>query len=452
MNKSILIKIIAAIVCVCFLWQEIAYAAPASLRRRAGGSDFLRTPQVLEQKGGSERDGSGGAGSAAGDSPDAVPQTVAGQGAGTVARRDRVHNGLGRALKWAGSNKALIFFITAGVVFGLDQVAKWLVVSNTAADFVKEALKSTSFFKALSLPAGSDYSAKGPLLAHLFGERGVIQPVLHVVSSLEPIIKSAILITLAWLYRDFFTSNRLRAIVFGLLFGGVLGNLADLIARGGAWDWISYSIQISTGSFIPLLSVNIADLAQFISICLMIIMQRAVMPSSHLISINRIPYLARFITLSFLLHIAVFTSGFAGTRSQLASIIQLPKTLVNMRYSRAELGAYFAEKSKAKTAAGSQAGIIIGTFGPYKLWVGRDPYSLSEQAYPYLPRGIFNSSSGRESPALSVRGPYDELPPFDLPIIRSETIEGGAPFRKYRTRWEENKDYSEIGGKTAWMN
>jgi lipoprotein signal peptidase/HEAT repeat protein len=375
----------------------------------------------------------------------------------------KLKQGLLSVKKWITNNKSfsLFLFVVAFVVI-MDQTFKFWVVHISPEDFVNQVLSQTSAYRSLFLPPTFDDAVAGPVLNIFKGASWAIQPLLHIAASFEHIAKFIIFLPWFWWYRNSFITSWQKAISFGLFLGGGLGNLLDLILRGAGWDWFAHGVEISTGEFVPLAVMNIADIAIFTAIALMVftpvanwifsfilrkleqeesviitkknflsllkdISQRfrlaltrmlhayfsslekdhpLLQPEHSPLSIRNRSRLLYIVTISLLIHTAVLTNGFAGTRRQLGSIIQIADAL-------------FLQDAKARLAeVGSRYSTIFET-GPYSLMLGRGDYSPVDKGLPCLPKEIFKSFES--GPVFIV---YDKDPTLPFAIeLGKETVD-----------------------------
>ena len=126
------------------------------------------------------------------------------------------------------------------IVFFVDQILKYIIsINNTSIAIID------NFFYI-------DYSSNtGAAFSILSGHNILL------------IVVSLILCVVLYHFMYSFKDNKYNSIAFGILFGGILGNLADRLFVGYVRDFISFKI----GSyFFP--TFNIADMAIIIGVVL----------------------------------------------------------------------------------------------------------------------------------------------------------------------------------------
>jgi len=154
-----------------------------------------------------------------------------------------------RAAK-VGSTALLILVGAALAVYGIDQLAKYLVVTNLAEGEVVPVLGNVLQWQFVRNPGAAFSLASG-------------------MTWIFTILAAGVITFIAWFAR------RIRslawALVFGLLLGGVLGNLTDRLLREPGFG-VGHVIDfISTPWLIPAI-YNIADIAIVSSMVLFMIL------------------------------------------------------------------------------------------------------------------------------------------------------------------------------------
>jgi signal peptidase II len=128
------------------------------------------------------------------------------------------------------------------VVFALDQLTKWLVL-RTLGDY-DEKIVVAGFFKFVH-----------------WGNTGAAWSLFSGNNSALTLVALLALVAL-FLTRHHFDSHTLTGqIAFGLIFGGIAGNLADRLIRHQVVDFLRFYIQQRGGGEIGFPAFNIADSA-----------------------------------------------------------------------------------------------------------------------------------------------------------------------------------------------
>jgi lipoprotein signal peptidase len=154
-----------------------------------------------------------------------------------------------RAAK-VGSTALLILVGTALAVYGIDQLAKYFVIANLAEGEVVPVLGNVLQWQFVRNPGAAFSLASG-------------------MTWIFTILAAGVITFIAWFAR------RIRslawALVFGLLLGGVLGNLTDRLLREPGFG-VGHVIDfISTPWLIPAI-YNVADIAIVSSMVLFMIL------------------------------------------------------------------------------------------------------------------------------------------------------------------------------------
>jgi signal peptidase II len=126
------------------------------------------------------------------------------------------------------------------VVYGLDQLTKWLVLA--------------------SLPQGSErVIIEGFFKFVHWGNTGAAWSMFRGNNALLAVVALVALLVL-FLTRHHFESKTVTGqIAFGLIFGGILGNLTDRLLRDHVIDFIYFFIQRADGREMGFPAFNIAD-------------------------------------------------------------------------------------------------------------------------------------------------------------------------------------------------
>src|SRR4051812_19833270 len=127
---------------------------------------------------------------------------------------------------WRNSNFRIA--LLAMVVFILDQSTKWLVLRSLGTD---EKIIIPGFFKFVH------WGNTGAAWSLFSGNNGALALV------------GLLALVALFLTRHHFDSHTLIGqIAFGLIFGGIAGNLADRLFRGEVVDFIRFYIQLRGGN------------------------------------------------------------------------------------------------------------------------------------------------------------------------------------------------------------
>jgi signal peptidase II len=145
-------------------------------------------------------------------------------------------------------------FLVALVVFGLDQLVKWLVTGPLGLNQIGDQLVITPFFN------------------FTFTQNEGIS--LGLLNATNPVgrwmlvgLTSAIAIGVAvWIARE---KNRVDQVALGMVLGGALGNILDRVRFGYVVDYA----DLHFGEFRPFLIFNVGDAA--ISVAVVILLLRA---------------------------------------------------------------------------------------------------------------------------------------------------------------------------------
>lgn len=130
----------------------------------------------------------------------------------------------------------------AAVVLALDQLTKWVVVRSL--DVYQEKIIIPGFFKFVH-----------------WGNTGAAWSIFSGNNSTLIVVMLLAFVAL-FLTRHHFDVNRLSGqIAFGLLFGGIAGNLADRLIRHQVVDFIRFYIEQRGGAEIGFPAFNVADTA-----------------------------------------------------------------------------------------------------------------------------------------------------------------------------------------------
>jgi signal peptidase II len=132
----------------------------------------------------------------------------------------------------------------AAVVLILDQLTKWMVVASMGT--YDEKILIPGFFKFVH------WGNTGAAWSMFSGNNGVL------------IIVMLLAVLALFLTRHHFDSHTMMGqVAFGLLFGGIAGNLADRLFRGEVVDFIRFYMQQrgGVGNEIGFPAFNVADSA-----------------------------------------------------------------------------------------------------------------------------------------------------------------------------------------------
>jgi lipoprotein signal peptidase len=155
-----------------------------------------------------------------------------------------------RAAKVGSTTALLILVAGAVVVYGLDQLSKFLVVTNLSEGEVVPVLGTVLQWQFVRNPGAAFSLASGMTWIFTILAAGVITFIVWFARRIR---------SLAW------------ALVFGLLLGGVLGNLTDRLVREPSFGLGHVIDFISTPWLIPAI-YNVADMAIVSSMVLFMIL------------------------------------------------------------------------------------------------------------------------------------------------------------------------------------
>jgi signal peptidase II len=145
-------------------------------------------------------------------------------------------------------------FIVALVVFGLDQLMKWMVTGPLGVNYVGAVHYLLPFFQFT-------YTENNGI------SLGLLNATTEIGRWMLVGLTSTIAIGVAyWLGRE---KNRIDQIALGMVLGGALGNILDRTRHGYVVDFA----DLHFGSFRPFLIFNVGDAA--ISIAVVILLLRA---------------------------------------------------------------------------------------------------------------------------------------------------------------------------------
>jgi len=132
--------------------------------------------------------------------------------------------------------------VLAAVVFGLDQLTKWLVLHSLGA--YDEKVVIPGFFKFVH------WGNTGAAWSLFSGNNGALSLV------------GLLALVALFLTRHHFDSHTLIGqIAFGLIFGGIAGNLADRMIRHEVIDFIRFYLFQRPGGEVGFPAFNVADTA-----------------------------------------------------------------------------------------------------------------------------------------------------------------------------------------------
>lgn len=152
--------------------------------------------------------------------------------------------------KKVSSATLVVLAAVAATVYALDQVSKYLVVSN--------------------LTEGVPVPVLGPALQLLFVRNaGAAFSLASGMTWIFTIIATAVIVFIVWFARRI--RSKAWAVVFGLLLGGVLGNLTDRLLREPSFGLGHVIDFISTPWLVPAI-YNLADSAIVASMILFLIL------------------------------------------------------------------------------------------------------------------------------------------------------------------------------------
>src|SRR5436305_14461275 len=144
---------------------------------------------------------------------------------------------------WRSSNSRIAML--AAVVFVLDQSTKWLVLRSIGS--YEEKVLIPGFFKFVH------WGNTGAAWSLFSGNNGALA-----------LVALFALVALVLTRHHFDSHTFIGQIAFGLIFGGIAGNLADRIFRGEVVDFIRFYMQLrGSNSEIGFPAFNVADSAIF---------------------------------------------------------------------------------------------------------------------------------------------------------------------------------------------
>jgi len=141
---------------------------------------------------------------------------------------------------WRNSNCRIA--ILAAVVFSLDQLTKWFVVRSIGTFDEKILIKG--FFKFVH------WGNTGSAWSLFSGNNGALA-----------MVALFALVALVLTRQHFDAHTLVGQIAFGLIFGGIAGNLADRLFRGEVVDFIRFYLDQRGGREIGFPAFNVADSA-----------------------------------------------------------------------------------------------------------------------------------------------------------------------------------------------
>ena len=145
-------------------------------------------------------------------------------------------------------------FIVALIVFGLDQLTKWLVTGPLGVSHIGDQMVLLPFFQFT-------YTENNGI------SLGLLNATTEVGRWMLVALTSAIALGVAWwMGRE---KNRIDQLALGMVLGGALGNILDRTRHGYVVDFA----DLHFGEFRPFLIFNIGDAA--ISIAVVILLLRA---------------------------------------------------------------------------------------------------------------------------------------------------------------------------------
>jgi signal peptidase II len=145
-------------------------------------------------------------------------------------------------------------FLIALVIFGIDQLAKWIVTGPLAVNHVGDQLVLLPIFNFT-------YTENNGI------SLGLLNATTEIGRWMLVGLTSAIAIGVAfWIGRE---KNRIDQIALGMVLGGALGNILDRTRHGYVVDFA----DLHFGEFRPFLIFNVGDAA--ISIAVVILLLRA---------------------------------------------------------------------------------------------------------------------------------------------------------------------------------
>jgi len=145
-------------------------------------------------------------------------------------------------------------FVVALVVFGLDQLVKWVVTGPLGVNYVGAEKYLLPFFQFT-------YTQNNGI------SLGLLNATTEIGRWMLVALTSAIALGVAfWMGRE---KNRIDEVALGMVLGGALGNILDRTLHGYVVDFA----DLHFGNFRPFLIFNVGDAA--ISIAVVILLLRA---------------------------------------------------------------------------------------------------------------------------------------------------------------------------------
>lgn len=132
--------------------------------------------------------------------------------------------------------------LLALLVVGLDQLTKWVVLQLLG--YSKEKVVVEGFFKFVH------WYNTGAAWSLFAGNNGWLA-----------LVALGALVVLYFSRHHFNSHTWLGQLAFGLIFGGIVGNLVDRLARGHVVDFLYFYLQQRGGGELGFLAFNIADSA-----------------------------------------------------------------------------------------------------------------------------------------------------------------------------------------------
>nr|WP_052541819.1 signal peptidase II [Cryobacterium roopkundense] len=149
-----------------------------------------------------------------------------------------------------GSRALVLLALVAVGIYALDQISKFFVVANMAEGEVVRVLGGVLHWHFVRNPGAAFSLASGS-------------------TWIFSIIAAAVVVFIVWFARRI--RSRTWGLVFGLLLGGVLGNLTDRLLREPSFGEGHVVDFISTPWMIPAI-YNVADMAIVISMVIFMIL------------------------------------------------------------------------------------------------------------------------------------------------------------------------------------
>jgi signal peptidase II len=142
------------------------------------------------------------------------------------------------------SKKSSIRIATlAAVILIVDQITKWMVVLSLPETY-DEKIIIPGFFKFVH------WGNTGAAWSMFSGNNGILIIVMIVA-----------VLVLYWTRHHFESHTLMGQVAFGLIFGGIAGNLADRLHRHEVVDFIRFYMQQRGGGEIGFPAFNVADSA-----------------------------------------------------------------------------------------------------------------------------------------------------------------------------------------------